>query len=192
MSRPSKLTSEATDRYVRAIGAGAFPEVAARFAGFSPASLYRYLRGSTPEHAAFRDAALKAQVDLEVRLSGTLVQEAMSEPKWALVRLPSLAARRAAPLAGHQRSDPRLHDRAGEERSDRRRPGPQAQASRKPVGRAQRRRRVAPVRQGLAGGDERVRLDRWAPRRLGRPRRHGHGNVVRRARDPALPHQSRS
>jgi hypothetical protein len=57
------------------------PEVAARFAGFSPASLYRYLRGSTPEHAAFRDAALKAQVDLEVRLSGTLVQEAMSGPR---------------------------------------------------------------------------------------------------------------
>jgi hypothetical protein len=87
MSRPSKLTAEATERYVKAIGAGAFPEVAARFAGFSPASLYRYLQGSTPEHAAFRDAALKAQVDLEVRLSGTLVQEAMSEPKWALVVL---------------------------------------------------------------------------------------------------------
>ncbi len=87
MSRPSKLTSEAIDRFVKAISAGAFPEVAARFAGFSPASLYRYLRGSTPEHAAFRDAALKAQVALEVRLSGTLVQEAMSEPKWALVVL---------------------------------------------------------------------------------------------------------
>ena len=87
MSRPSKLTPEVIDRYVRAIGAGAFPEVAAKFAGFSSASLYRYLRGSTPEHAAFRDAALKAQVDLEVRLSGTLVREAMSEPKWALVLL---------------------------------------------------------------------------------------------------------
>ena len=87
MSRPSKLTAEATERYVKAISAGAFPEVAARFAGFSPASLYRYLQGATPEHAAFRDAALKAQVDLEVRLSGTLVQEAMSEAKWALVVL---------------------------------------------------------------------------------------------------------
>src|SRR5450759_1725613 len=87
MSRPSKLTAEATERFVRAISAGAFPEVAARFAGFSPASMYRYLRGSTPEHAAFRDAALKAQVDLEVRLSGTLVQEAMSEAKRALVVL---------------------------------------------------------------------------------------------------------
>jgi hypothetical protein len=87
MSRPSKLTSEAIDRFVKAISAGAFPEVAARFAGFSPASMYRYLRGSTPEHAAFRAAALKAQVALEVRLSGTLVQEAMNEPKWALVVL---------------------------------------------------------------------------------------------------------
>jgi hypothetical protein len=31
MSRPSKLTSEAIDRFVKAISAGAFPEVAASF-----------------------------------------------------------------------------------------------------------------------------------------------------------------
>ena len=99
MSRPSKLTSEAIDRFVKAIRAGAFPEAAARFAGFSPASLYRYMRGSRPEHAAFRDAALQAQVELEVRLSGTLVQEAMSEPKWALVLLERRFGERWAPRA---------------------------------------------------------------------------------------------
>lgn len=83
MSRPSKLTPEAREKFVKAIGAGSYPEVAARFAGFSPASLYRYLRGSTPERAAFRDAALLAQAELEIRLTGILVQEARSEPKWA-------------------------------------------------------------------------------------------------------------
>ena len=99
MSRPSKLTSEAIDRFVKAIRAGAFPESAARYAGFSPASLYRYMQGSRPEHAAFRDAALQAQVELEVRLSGTLVQEAMSEPKWALVLLERRFGERWAPRA---------------------------------------------------------------------------------------------
>jgi hypothetical protein len=117
MSRPSKLTSEAIDRFVKAIRAGAFPEAAARFAGFSPASLYRYMRGSRPEHAAFRDAALQAQVELEVRLSGTLVQEAMSEPKWALVLLERRFGERWAPRAPAvetpaqtRRADPRPPD----------------------------------------------------------------------------------
>jgi hypothetical protein len=113
MSRPTKLTPDAIERFVNAIGAGAFPEVAARFAGFSPASMYRYLRGSTPEHAAFRDAAVKAQVDLEVRLSGTLVQEAMSEPKWALVLLERRFGDRWAARAPSDRtpSDSRPADR---------------------------------------------------------------------------------
>ena len=87
MSRPSKLTSEAIERFVNAIQAGAFPEAAARYAGFSAASLYRYLRGSRPEHVAFRDAALQAQIELEIRLSGTLVQKAMNNPHWALTLL---------------------------------------------------------------------------------------------------------
>ena len=87
MSRPSKLTSEATDRFVKAIRAGAFPEAAARYAGFSPASLYRYLRGSRPEHAAFRDAALQAQVELEILLSGIIVNKAMGQPRLALILL---------------------------------------------------------------------------------------------------------
>jgi hypothetical protein len=83
MSRPSKLTDEAADHYVQAIAAGAFPETAARFAGFSPRSLYRYLRGSTPEHAAFRDRALRVEVELEIRLTGTLVRAGFNEPRWA-------------------------------------------------------------------------------------------------------------
>jgi hypothetical protein len=81
MARPSKLTSEAIDRFCEATAAAAWPE-AAVYAGFSPASYYRYLRGSTPEHLAFRMAALKVQTELEIRLSGTLVQGAMADPSW--------------------------------------------------------------------------------------------------------------
>ncbi|HEY8869785.1 MAG TPA: hypothetical protein VIM30_10375 [Candidatus Limnocylindrales bacterium] len=84
MARPSRLSPEATERFIKAIAAGSFPEVAARYAGFSAASLYRYMRGSRPEHAAFRDLVQKAVTDLEVRLAGTLTQAAMRDPVWAL------------------------------------------------------------------------------------------------------------
>jgi len=83
VSRPSKLTEQAIQRYVQAIGAGAFPETAARFAGFSPRSFCRYMRGSTPEHASFRDRALRVEVELEIRLAGTLVRAGLNEPRWA-------------------------------------------------------------------------------------------------------------
>jgi hypothetical protein len=113
MSRPSKLTSEAIDRFVKAIRAGAFPESAARYAGFSPASLYRYLRGSRPEHAAFRDAALQAQVELEILLSGILVQKAMGQPRLALILLEKRFPERwgKGAHANEAPADPRSADR---------------------------------------------------------------------------------
>jgi hypothetical protein len=87
MGRPSRLTPEATERFVQAIGAGVPPETAARYAGFSPASYYRYVKGTTPAHAAFREAALRAQTTLEVLLAGTLTRAALRDPKWALTLL---------------------------------------------------------------------------------------------------------
>lgn len=87
MARQSKLTPRARARFLQAIQAGAFPEVAARFAGFSPASYYRYMKGSTPEHAEFRLDVLDALAALEVRITGTLIQRAMTDPRWALVAL---------------------------------------------------------------------------------------------------------
>ena len=98
MARPESLNDEKVARYVQAIAAGAFAEQAARFAGFSPRSLYRYLKGSTPAHAAFREAALRAENELEVRLGGTVVRAGMAEPRWALEflarRFPERWARR--------------------------------------------------------------------------------------------------
>ena len=87
MSRPTKLTDAAQEVYLRAIAAGVMPEVAARHADFSPASLYRYRQGTTPRHAAFRAAHDKALASLEIRLTATLAQAALTQPRWALVLL---------------------------------------------------------------------------------------------------------
>ena len=48
VSRRTTLTPESRERFLQAIGIGAFPEVAARFAGFSAASYYRYMQALTP------------------------------------------------------------------------------------------------------------------------------------------------
>ncbi len=83
MGRPTKLTPVNEDRFFQSIAAGAYPEVAARVAGFSPASLYRYLRGTRPEHLAFRERLDVELAKLEVRLGGTLVRAALDNPRWA-------------------------------------------------------------------------------------------------------------
>jgi hypothetical protein len=87
MVRPTKLTDHAIDRYLQAIAAGAFPETAARFAGFSPASLHRYKRGSAPEHVDFQQAVAKAETELEIRLAGTVVRAGLTDPRVALAFL---------------------------------------------------------------------------------------------------------
>lgn len=87
MGRPSRFTAEAVDRFLKAIAAGSFPETAARFAGWSPASYYRFMQGRTPERAAFRDDVHQAMVELEIRLVGTITTAAFREPRWALILL---------------------------------------------------------------------------------------------------------
>ena len=54
MSRPTKLTAEIQDAYVKALMVGTPPETAARKAGFSAPTLYRWLKGSSPDQLAFR------------------------------------------------------------------------------------------------------------------------------------------
>jgi hypothetical protein len=84
MARPERLTPERHEKFVQTIRTGSFPEVAARFAGFSPASYYRYMQGTTPAHAAFRDDVLRAQTELEIRLVGIITREALTKPRWAM------------------------------------------------------------------------------------------------------------
>src|SRR5436305_10166012 len=87
MARPSKFTPEHRDRFLQALRAGAFPETAARHAGWSPATLYRILGGTTPAHVAFRDEIHRVTTDLELRLVGTVTQASFSDPRLALTLL---------------------------------------------------------------------------------------------------------
>jgi hypothetical protein len=87
MGRPTKLTDHARDRFLQALGAGNFPEVSARYAGFSPASLYRYLSGTSPELVAFQAEVARAVTELELRLVGTIIRAGFTDPRWALIIL---------------------------------------------------------------------------------------------------------
>src|SRR3954454_21780854 len=74
MGRPSKFTPERRDRFLLALRAGVFPETAARYAGWSPATLYRHLRGTSREHVAFHEQVTQVETELELRLAGTVTQ----------------------------------------------------------------------------------------------------------------------
>jgi hypothetical protein len=84
MARPTKFTPERRERFLSALPTGVFPETAARFAGWSAATLYRILRGTTPAHVAFRDDVRRIETELELRLAGTVTQAAFSDPRLAL------------------------------------------------------------------------------------------------------------
>src|SRR5438309_10936696 len=104
MARPTKLTPDRQERYLAALGAGVFPETAARHAGWSAATLYRILRGTTPAHVAFRDEVRRVETELELRLAGTVTQAAFGDPRLALSllerRFGERWGRRAALLGG--------------------------------------------------------------------------------------------
>ncbi len=87
MARPSKFTPERRERFIAALGTGVFPETAARYAGWSPATLYRILAGDTPAHDAFRDEVRRVETELELRLAGTVTQAAFGDPRLALAML---------------------------------------------------------------------------------------------------------
>jgi len=87
MARPSKFTPDRRERFVTALGTGVFPETAARYAGWSPATLYRILAGTTPAHVAFRDVVHRVETELELRLAGTVTQAAFHDPRLALALL---------------------------------------------------------------------------------------------------------
>jgi hypothetical protein len=87
VGRQTLLTDEVHELYQRLVAGGVVPETAAKHCGFSSSSLYRWLKGSTPRHAAFRRAHEEALASFEIRLTATLSQAALTEPRWALVLL---------------------------------------------------------------------------------------------------------
>jgi transposase len=84
MGRPSKLTDELSERLVRAIRAGNFPDVAARHAGIHPATYHRWMeRGAPGRDAAadapfrrFRSEVERALADAEAAQVGLILQAA--------------------------------------------------------------------------------------------------------------------
>ena len=66
MARPSKLNPEVSEKIVRAIRAGNYPEVAARHAGVHPATYYRWMERGELEGSAVEDdpyRQFRAEVD---------------------------------------------------------------------------------------------------------------------------------
>jgi len=72
--RPPKLNADVVGKILMAVRAGCYPEVAARLAGISPATYYRWLRDPRPPYAAFQAALDQADAECEVMVIGNLVR----------------------------------------------------------------------------------------------------------------------
>jgi hypothetical protein len=84
VGRPSKLNPEASGRFLQALSAGAYPEIAARFAGWSPRTYYRVMKGRSPAHREFQADVERTLNELELRVAGTLLKAAFVDPRWAM------------------------------------------------------------------------------------------------------------
>jgi transposase len=82
MARPTKLTPEVEERIVAAIRAGNYAEPAARSAGISPATYYRWLKrgeeASRGIYRAFHDAVRRAEAEAEVH-AVAVIRRAMGD-----------------------------------------------------------------------------------------------------------------
>lgn len=118
MARPSKLTPEVSERIVRAIRAGNYPEVAAAHAGIHASTYYRWmergaLAGEAPEddpYRHFRAEVARALADSEAAEVGLVVQAARGgdwrAAAWVLERrFPDRWARRERVEQVHELKD---------------------------------------------------------------------------------------
>ena len=86
IGRPSKLTPERMEQIVSVVRAGNYLEVAARYAGISTTTLYRWLQTADDPDAddiyrEFRDAVESARAAAEIR-NVTLIQTAANDGTW--------------------------------------------------------------------------------------------------------------
>jgi hypothetical protein len=87
MARPTKFTPDRCERFLAALATGVFHETAAAHAGWSPATFYRIIGGTTPAHIAFRENVRRLETELELRLAGTVTRAAFGDPRLALALL---------------------------------------------------------------------------------------------------------
>jgi transposase len=86
MSRPTKLTPEVQEKIVQALQAGNYQETAARYAGISEPTFYRWMADALDDNAPkelreFREAVENARAAAEVR-SVALIQQAAQNGTW--------------------------------------------------------------------------------------------------------------
>ena len=117
MARPTKFTPERKERFLVALAAGLFPETAAHHAGWSPATLYRILGATSPDHVAFKAEVRRVETELELRLVGTVTVAAFGDPRLALALLERRFAERwgrRARLVGTADDEPSTAGRGDE------------------------------------------------------------------------------
>ena len=90
--RPSKLGPDVLSRFLMAIRAGDTREGAARFAGISSATLYRWLRDRRPRFARFRRLLSRAELEVKMMVTTNLYRLALRETRaavfWLQTRYP--------------------------------------------------------------------------------------------------------
>ncbi len=108
MARPTKLTPEVAERIVAAIRAGNFPEPAARSAGVSPATLYRWKRLGGQEasgpHRDLVEAIRRAEGEAEVHAIAVIRKQMPGDWRAALAYLERRHAERWGRRAAEERA----------------------------------------------------------------------------------------
>jgi len=105
--RPTRLTTTVQDRFIAAIKAGNFRETAARLAGISPATMYRWLSADQEPYLSFRSAVEAAEAELEASVLKTVTDRIPDDPRLALSFLAKRFPRRwgssaESPLLAHE------------------------------------------------------------------------------------------
>jgi hypothetical protein len=85
--RPTKLTPALQDRFVAAIKAGNFRETAARLAGISVATMYRWLAADSEPFLTFQVAVVQAEAELEAKALKVVTDRIPEDARLALAFL---------------------------------------------------------------------------------------------------------
>lgn len=96
LGRPSKLTPEVEERFLASIRAGNHRETAAKFAGISPATMYRWLSDDRGRYRTFFEEVERAEAEVEQSAVSSVMSHIPDDPKLALSYLAKRFPRRWA------------------------------------------------------------------------------------------------
>jgi hypothetical protein len=104
VGRPLRLNGEVVGRFLMAVRAGNYREVAAAYAGISRATLYRWLRDPKPPFVALRAAIDQAEAQVEVEVVANLMRLSAKSTRAAEFLLTRRFRARWAQPSGQSRS----------------------------------------------------------------------------------------